>query len=444
MKLNLPEAFIQQMKTLLGQEYSLFEEALNAPTPISVRTNNKTQLQPSNQRVTWCETGYYLNSRPLFTSDPLFHAGAYYVQEASSMFLKHIADHFLTTSKVVLDLCAAPGGKSTLLSNYLSTDCLLISNELIRQRAQILSENMAKWGDDRNIVTNNTAKDFAKLMHFFDAIVVDAPCSGEGMFRKDPDAIQEWSSLAIANCVVRQREIITDSWQALKPNGILIYSTCTYNTYENEGNVQWICDEFDAEVLKIPDVAHEITETNEGYRFYPHKTRGEGFFISIIRKGSTSESLIKNKFKTKTISPKQIDYTKLPNQLLKPENYIYQQHANKIHALSKQFYAEFLIFEQHFNCLMLGIEMYEIKGNDLIPQAQLALSKQLAIENTQTVEVDNKTAIQFLKRESIQLQNTVRGFILLTYHGVALGWVKNVGNRCNNLFPQHWRIRMNL
>ncbi|MDR1585712.1 MAG: RsmB/NOP family class I SAM-dependent RNA methyltransferase, partial [Prevotellaceae bacterium] len=232
--MNFPESFVERSKSLLGDEYNVFEAALQTTPPVSVRVNNKIDMHPSEELVPWCEKAYYLQERPLFTADPLLHAGAFYVQEASSMFLYQAVKQHFPSAKRTLDLCAAPGGKSTLLLQSLPDDGLLVSNEIIRSRAHILAENITKWGNPNAVVTNNSPADFGKLPGYFDAVVVDAPCSGEGMFRKDADAAGEWSLQLVNLCAERQREIVSSVWKALKPDGILVYSTCTFNREENE------------------------------------------------------------------------------------------------------------------------------------------------------------------------------------------------------------------
>ena len=284
--IKLPELFIERTKALLLDGYEAFEKALFSPPPVSIRVNNeKLDYQPSEDKVPWSENGYYLAERPLFTADPFLHAGVYYVQEASSMFLEYIAKVLFQNANTVLDLCAAPGGKSSLLSQILPFDSLLVCNEVITSRALILRENIIKWGNSNVIVSNNVPKDFGKLSSFFDVLVVDAPCSGEGMFRKNPKVAEEWSVQNVKINAKRQKDILQDSWNCLKNKGLLVYSTCTFNKEENEDNIAWIIENLGAKVLKI-DVSQfdGIVETNYGYRFYPHKVKGEGFFISVLQK----------------------------------------------------------------------------------------------------------------------------------------------------------------
>ena len=284
---------------------------MQADVPVSIRINEKKGTPapvtdiPDN-RVAWCDTGYYLPERLSFTFDPLFHAGAYYVQEASSMFLEQAVRSHVKTPVRCLDLCAAPGGKSTHLAACLPEGSLLVSNEVIRSRSHILAENIAKWGNPNCIVTNNDPKEIGCLTHFFDVIIADVPCSGEGMFRKDTDSTGEWSIANVELCAGRGRRIIHDVWNALKPGGLLIYSTCTYNTEEDEENIHYITEELGAEALPIPikdewQITGPLKYNHPVYRFFPHKTKGEGFFLAALRKadGETEEIRFKNKNKKK-------------------------------------------------------------------------------------------------------------------------------------------------
>ena len=304
----LPIDFITRTRALLGNEFDSFEAALQADVPVSIRINEKKGTPAPSmsgapcERVAWCDTGYYLPERLSFTFDPLFHAGAYYVQEASSMFLEQAIRSHVKTPVRCLDLCAAPGGKSTHLAAYLPEGSLLVSNEVIRSRSHILAENIAKWGNPDCIVTNNDPEEIGRLTHFFDVIVADVPCSGEGMFRKDTDSTGEWSVANVALCAGRSRRIIHDIWNALKPGGLLIYSTCTYNTEEDEENIHHITEELGAEALPIPVKAEWQTTGplkygHPVYRFFPHKTRGEGFFLAALRNadGETEEIRYKSK-----------------------------------------------------------------------------------------------------------------------------------------------------
>ena len=443
--MNLPETFVSRTINLLGNEFQDLKNALEENAPTSIRMNTKMNYNPSNEKVPWCESGYYLKERPLFTADPLFHAGVYYVQEASSMFLQQAVMQHFKEARTVLDLCAAPGGKSTLLSQALSENSLLVSNEIIRSRAYILAENLIKWGNPNVVVTNNEPSDFSNLPGFFDAIVVDAPCSGEGMFRKDAGAIDEWSEYNVNLCAARQREILSSVWNSLKEEGIMVYSTCTFNRKENEDNVSWICEELGAELLKIDLQANtDITSSDYGYRFYPHKTKGEGFFISVVRKTAQTNKT-GNKIKTDKKGIKIVALNNIPTISLTDTNkWTIISDNNRLNAFSSERLNDYLLISKHLKCMHSGILLGEMKGTDFIPSASIALSKKLDKESVETVEVDLNTAILFLKKEAIFLPDSKRGYLLVCYKGQALGWLKNMGNRCNNLYPQEWRIRMKL
>jgi 16S rRNA C967 or C1407 C5-methylase (RsmB/RsmF family)/NOL1/NOP2/fmu family ribosome biogenesis protein len=443
--MNLPESFVSRTKNLLGDEFQDLEKALEGQVPTSIRVNDKMDYQPSDEKVAWCEKGYYLKERPLFTADPLFHAGVYYVQEASSMFLYQAVKQHFADAGTVLDLCAAPGGKSTLLTQALPENCLLVSNEIVRSRAYILAENLIKWGNPNNVVTNNDPKDFNGLPGFFDAVVVDAPCSGEGMFRKDAGAILEWSEYNVTLCAARQREILSSVWDTLKTDGILVYSTCTFNREENEENVRWICNELGADLLKIDLNGNtDITVTDYGYRFYPHKTKGEGFFLTVLRKNAFIRSSQKNKKDDKK-NIKFVTKSYAPTFLLKDvERWVILPEDNLIKAYDKNRLNDFMLIKKQLKIMHSGILLGETKGNDFIPSASIALSKTSDRENIETVDVDYRTAISFLRKEAITLPDSSKGYILISFKGQALGWVKNLGNRTNNLYPQEWRIRMKI
>lgn len=442
--MNLPELFKTRMKSLLGEAYAAFESALHESAPVSVRLNDKMpEYIASDDRVEWCDTGYYLPERPLFTADPLLHAGVYYVQEASSMFLQQIIDRCFPAAERVLDLCAAPGGKSTLLRQCLPDNCLLVSNEINYSRSMILAENLVKWGGPNVIVTNNNPADFRRLPSCFDAIVIDAPCSGEGMFRKDPGAIVEWSIDNVNKCVVRQRNILEEVWPALQTGGILVYSTCTWNREENEENIAWICETMGAErVLINTETWPGIVETDQGYRFYPHRVRGEGFFVSVLRKTSNEQQVFKPKSDTRQWrADKSGNFEKGLKGLEEP---IVLEKNDQLKAFSNRHLTTSLFIDQQLNCIENGLLLATRKGKDLIPAHVLALSKQLNRNHYESIEVDYPTAISFLKRENLLLPDAPKGYLLICYKDQALGWVKNLGNRCNNLYPQHWRIRMKL
>ena len=395
--MQLPEDFKRETRLVMGDErFNRFMGAFDEEPPVSIRLNPRHHIPHSSfhipqERIPWCEEGYYLAGRPQFTFDPLFHAGCYYVQEAASMFVTHIIRSVdIPTPKRALDLCAAPGGKSTALLSVLPDDCTLVSNEPISNRAQILLENITKWGYPNSIVTNNYPRDFRKAKLTFDLILCDVPCSGEGMFRKDPATIGEWSQQNVEKCWRLQREIVADAWECLAPDGLLIYSTCTFNLKENEENVRWILENFDAEALDIPiDPSWNITGsllegfTAPVYRFIPGITRSEGLFICAIRKRRTRN-----------------------------EEYGVRSVECGVRSVMKQ---------------MKSLKVISL----LTPHSTLL-----------EVDIDYPEALKYLRGEALVLPaDTPRGIVNITYKGVVLGPAKNIGNRANNLYPKAWRIK---
>lgn len=477
--MNLPAPFIEYTRALLGdEEYEKLATALEQEAPVSLRLNQWTVDSGQLIQVPWCNEGFYLDQRLTFTFDPLFHAGTYYVQEASSMFVGQVLKQYVSAGPaVMLDLCAAPGGKSTHARSLLPEGSLLVANEVIRNRSQILAENLTKWGHPDVVVTNNDPADFSPLGAFFDVILTDVPCSGEGMFRKDPVAIDEWSPENVEICWQRQRRIIADIWPSLKPGGILIYSTCTYNTKEDEENVQWICREFGAEVLPVEvSEAWNITgnllaDANfPVYRFLPHKTRGEGFFLAVLRKPAAEDSescfrekSLMNRYSEAGISESNKSSRKkaaaargkaspLPvgkeqialakSWLTAPEAYEISVDGTTIRAFPKDHTDELTLLRQSLRIVQAGVTLGEVKGKDLIPAHGLAMSHILQKRVFHTEEITYEQAIAYLRKEAISLSETApRGYVLLTYKSIPLGFVKNIGNRANNLYPQEWRIR---
>jgi len=450
-QMKLPQPFIEQTRALLCEEYTNLESALQEESPVSIRVNKtKSFLHNETMNVPWCSSGYYLGERLTFTFDPLFHAGCYYVQEASSMFVEQIIKKYVTEPVVALDLCAAPGGKSTHLRSLLPEGSFLVANEVIRNRSQILAENLIKWGHPDIAVTNNDPSDFSDLGTLFDLILTDVPCSGEGMFRKDPGAIEEWSPENVTICYQRQRRIIADIWPALKPGGILIYSTCTYNLMEDEENIEWIKKELGAESLFV-DVPQEwgITGNLAGtdtpvYRFLPHKTKGEGFFLAALRKLEDDEiQPTRNKSSKKNKKEKPLE---IPQQaklwIQHPEDFNFERRGDFIVACRKSNAELITLLYQQLRVVHSGIIIGEVKGKDLIPHQSLAMSNELNTNEFSSCELTYEQAISYLRKEAIVLDATVpKGYLLLQYKNVPLGFVKNIGNRANNLYPQEWRIR---
>lgn len=453
--MNLPLDFQHLMINDLGkEEFDQLAEALSLPAPTSVRINTdkakkeELPILDNTESVPWCKNGYYLPERPQFTFDPLFHAGCYYVQEASSMFLAHVLQQYVKEPVKALDLCAAPGGKSTLALSLLPQGSLLIANEAMRQRANILAENITKWGNPNCIVTNNYAEDFQAFSNVFDLIICDAPCSGEGMFRKDLNSIDEWSLANVEVCWKRQRDIVSNIWHTLKKGGLFIYSTCTYNKKEDEENVAWIAETLGAEILScFPAPDWSLTATNT--HFYPHRMKGEGFFISILRKKSTDEDtpIVHRKKKEKkdrknTSVPK--TPTELKSWLTSHENFSIFEEKDSFYAFPTEHLDLYRIAKNDLKMLHAGIELATLKGKNLQPSQNLAMSYALNKDAFPIIEADEQQAIAYLRTEALQLpSDTPKGYVLICYQGHPLGFAKNIGNRANNLYPTEWRIRKN-
>lgn len=414
----------------------------------SVRTNPAKPAQldilSDASAVPWNTNGHYLPSRPRFTFDPAMHQGLYYVQDASSMFVGHVASHIvgLTDSAPlrVLDACAAPGGKTTALADALPAGSVVVANEYDRQRASVLAENIAKWGNPAVIVTQGDTSRLRKLRGTFDIILVDAPCSGEGMMRKDAQAVEQWSPALVAQCAARQKEILDNLVGCIAPGGFLIYSTCTFNRQENEEIVEWLTECYDMQPVAIPvDPSWGIMATSAAgvtcHRFLPSLVRGEGLFMAVMRVPGTHTPHRSADTRVKSI-PEVTSWVPSLVTLKKGDTVFGLPPA----ALS--LYKE--IESKAANILAPGVEIATVKGRDLIPAAPLALSTAIAPDAFPRAEVSREEALAFLRRDAVTLPSgTPRGHILLTFGGYPLGFVKNIGNRANNLYPANWRIRSN-
>lgn len=447
--MTLPENFTTYTRRLMGEElYSRFLKALDEETPVSIRVNRaKSVGAPANaEGVAWCPYGYYLKERPQFTFDPLLHAGLYYVQEASSMFLHHVLKELVGSKVTMLDMCAAPGGKSTTALGALPEGSVLVCNEPIRLRAQVLAENIEKWGNPNVIVTNNYPRDYASSGLRFDVILCDVPCSGEGMFRKDAKARDEWSVQNVEKCRQMQREIVSDAWQCLEQGGLLIYSTCTFNTAENEENVAWICSELGAEILSVSTDGMtgpcELTASvaSPVYRFIPGLTRGEGLFMAVVRKtAETSQQRLANNRKKKAVPQQHLTHEAwLDNST----DFELRTARDALIALPHRLAPLYDAAAPKLRIVHAGVTLGTQKGHDLLPDQSLALSTSLRRGAFPEVELSYADAISYLRKEPVTLPaGSPRGLVLVTYKGHPLGFEKNLGNRANNLYPQEWKIK---
>jgi 16S rRNA C967 or C1407 C5-methylase (RsmB/RsmF family)/NOL1/NOP2/fmu family ribosome biogenesis protein len=444
----LPEAFRQRLRT---QQYIIADElfsALEKPSEPAIRINReKWDLTPaSSEQVSWSRDGYYLEKRPFFTLDPQFHAGCYYPQESSGMFLEQVLKQTFENPEniKVLDLCGAPGGKSTHLSSMIGNAGLLVANEVIRSRAMILAENLTKWGASNCIVTQSDPSAFRNLPGFFDLILVDAPCSGEGMFR-DPVAVNEWSEENAALCSERQKRILMDVWPSLRKEGILIYSTCTFNPAENEGNIRWLAERKEAESVRLDISDYEgIKEIDYhgiyGYGFYPGKVRGEGLFISVLRKtvapetGHSGRRFDKvpgiGKDERKTISGWSLFHE---DNVARLGDFLIALPGNK---------SDFQQLAKMLKIIKPGTKIAELKKKSPLPDHELAMSVFFRKGSFPAIDLDEVQALAYLGRENFQLNNVPMGWINVCYKNVSLGFLNNIGTRFNNYYPVDWRIRM--
>ena len=449
----LPQKLLSSLTNLPGYNQDSFVRVHELGDQItSVRLNPAKPFDlaahsflNNSNAIPWCANGFYLQERPLFVTDPLWHAGAYYVQDASSMFIKHIIENIIPDpeDKMVLDLCAAPGGKSTLLASYFNKG-LVVSNETIKSRNAILVENMTKWGNDGVVVTQNDPSHFKALPHFFDLMVVDAPCSGSGLFRKNPDAINEWTEEAVLHCSTRQERILEDSLVALKEGGYLIYSTCSYSFEENEKIMDYISalPGMQNIALSVPDtwglvVTESPNAKAKGFRFYPDKIKGEGFFVCVFQKtNDTNATYYNTSFNWNTITKN--ERALLESNVQLPEAYEYINHQNSFIAVPLNKVLPIKTLLSHLYVKKMGMTIGELKGKDLIPDHALAMSHW---ENLPfgKVEVDLEFALQYLRRADIHLEGP-RGWAGIYYEQILLGWAKLLPNRTNNYYPTNWRI----
>lgn len=446
--MQLPSSFLDSLTDAKGFSKEAFERVHASGEQItSIRINPakevKSDIQPS--KIPWTYNGYYLAQRPSFTFDPLFHAGTYYVQEASSMFLEQALMQTMDLGEplIILDLCASPGGKSTHIQSLISADSLLVSNEVIRSRANVLKDNIVKWGCSNVVVTNNDPRDFSKLSNYFDVIVVDAPCSGSGLFRRDAAAMDEWSENNVQLCSQRQQRILADVWPALKENGVLIYSTCSYSTEEDEDIMDWIGEQFDAATQRL-NIVDEwgIMETMSrngayGYRCWPDKVKGEGFFLACFRKQQGADSI------SIKVRKNPAQATKAEQEIIQPwikgNDQRYIKHLSTVYAWPSVHYADFSFLLEQLRVIYSGTLLGELMRDKLVPDHALAMSRLLPA-TIGAIELNSAQAILYLQRKELLLEGASKGWQLVTFQGQNLGWVNVLSNRINNYYPKELRI----
>jgi len=451
--MKLKADFLNHIARCQGFDESDFIDAHQEPPGISIRINqakvvDRSLILPDNNiraRIPWCEEAYALNERPSFTLDPFFHAGAYYVQEVSSMFLQHAIREVFKggNSFKALDMCAAPGGKSTLMAGMPELG-FIVSNEIIQSRVAVLQENIIKWGSLKVLVANNDPDDFKRLPGFFDFVMVDAPCSGSGLFRKDEKAMEEWNPELVWFCAARQKRILHAATEALAEGGYLFYSTCSFSEEENEENLDYLIDAGCYETVDVEiNEAWNIVKTQSkkhaavGYRFYPDKVMGEGFFCGILRKTAPSNGYTGH---SKVIKSLTLDQ-QLADWVHHPESLYYFQKENDVFAFDPSFVHELGVITECLKLRKTGLRLGELIRGEFVPNHELAMSTEQS-EHIQHLELDLKQALQYLRRETVELRSDEKGWTLVRYKGISLGWVKLVQGKAKNHYPLNWRILM--
>ena len=446
--MELKEEFVEMLGQVMPGEKEALCRCIGETEPsVSVRVNEaKGGAVPEGATlVPWCPSGYYLDERPNFTLDPMLHAGMYYVQDASSMFIHHVIRQLVDRPVRYLDLCAAPGGKTTAALQALPAGSLVVANEIVPNRARALMDNVMRWGSPHAVVTCNAPAQIGRLTHLFDVVATDVPCSGEGMMRKDAEAMAQWSPSLVAQCAQLQREILNDIWPALRPGGLLIYSTCTYNRQENEEMVEHLIEEYGAEPVVVPidenwGIAPAIGCDLPCYRFMPHRTRGEGLFMAVVRKPEGA----RQHFKTKKNTPSKTNAIPrgVGEWLSDCKEYDLSVQGDDVVANPKQHSEALAALRATLNVIYSGVTLGTLKGKNCVPHHSLALSTALNRAALPHCEVDIDTALRYLHGEAITI-NAPRGYVLLTYHDAPIGWVNNLDNRANNLYPKPLRIIKN-
>jgi len=443
--MELKHEFIEMLRRLMPDEAEALCRAIAETEPtVSVRVNEmKGGSAPQDAAlVPWCASGFYLEQRPAFTFDPLLHGGLYYVQDASSMFIHHMISQLIDRPVRYLDLCAAPGGKTTAALQALPAGSLVVANEIVPSRARALADNVMRWGSPHAVVTSNAPAQLGRLTHLFDVVATDVPCSGEGMMRKDADAVSQWSPALVDQCAGRQREILRDIWPALRPGGLLIYSTCTYNRHENEEMLEHLISEYGAEPVPVPidaswGIAPAVGCDLPCYRFMPHRTRGEGLFMAVVRKPDGMRQPLRSK---KSPSVTSIAVAKSVREwLVNGQDYELSQQGDDVVANPKIHADVVSVLRSLATVIYSGVTLGTVKGKNCVPHLSLALSSALDHTALPSCEVDYATALAYLRGEAIAV-DAPRGPVLVTYSHIPLGWANNLGNRANNLYPKGLRI----
>lgn len=442
--MELKPDFKQMLAETMGDEAGRLIGAIAAGGSVtSVRVNAaKGAAVPAGaERVAWCPEGFYCTERPQFTFDPRFHAGQYYVQDASSMFITRVIRQLVARPVRYLDLCAAPGGKTTAALSSLPAGSVVVANEVVPQRARVLADNVARWGLTQAVVASDTPRRFGALGAVFDVVAADVPCSGEGMMRKDDEAVAQWSKALVAQCAERQRAIIDDVWPALRQGGLLVYSTCTYNRDENEAIVEYVINNYGAEPVAVDidpswGIAPGIGTRARCYRFFPHRLRGEGLFMAVLRKTDAAPAA-PPRSRTKG-TPVQKNIIETAGRWLTGK-YDFGIRGGVVEAYPPEVASLLPLLDGAVNVLRAGVTVAEPKGPKLMPSHGLALSTALSPGAFPAVDIAYSDALRYLRGEPVTV-DAPRGFVLVCCDGVPLGFVNNLGPRANNLYPKPLRI----
>ena len=451
MRIPLPEEFVADMRRTLGDvEAERLFDALDDEPTVAVRCNPlKPALCFEGEAVGWCRWGRYLDRRPLFTLDPLMHAGAYYVQEASSQFMAHLLDGVALEGCRVLDMCAAPGGKTTIYSTLVGREGLVVANDISRNRALALADNVQRWGMGNVVVTCNEPSHIGEFGEWFDVVAVDAPCSGEGMFRKMEEAREEWSAGAVDACAARQKEILAEAWRALRPGGVLMYSTCTFNTREDEGVVRWLVESYGDELVPMSDIETDelwgIAVSRIGafqcFHFYPHRARGEGFFVAIARKAQGAIRRSKPKARRKIFTPiAKSDLGEVQRWVDTPKSKMFAAIGDTIYCFERAIYEDVVALAESLSVIYSGVAMGQLFKRRLRPEHPLALYVGLNVDALPSTELTAEDAVEYLRRGDVEASLFEEGIKVVRYGGLAIGFVKRIGARCNNMYPKELRI----
>ena len=446
----LPQEFVRSMREMLGDEAERLFSALDTPAEVSIRVNPAKPAEVfEGEAIGWSPNGRYLAERPQFTLDPLMHGGAYYVQEASSQFVAHILRQDNLEGGRVLDMCAAPGGKTTVYSSLVGREGLVVANDINRGRTLALSDNVQRWGMGNVVVTCNEPEHIGAFEQWFDVVAVDAPCSGEGMFRKMDEAREEWIPASVEQCVARQRDILAEAWRALRPGGKLIYSTCTFNDREDEGVVRWLVEEYGDEIVAAERVETEdkwgIIRSDIGtfqcFHFYPHSARGEGFFAAVACKAEGIAKRRTPKGRRKVFTALQSkNLAEVSRWVDDAKSMSFRCVGDIVYGYSSAVMEDVTQLSESLSVVYSGVAMGQIFKGTMKPEHSLALFVGRNRDVVPEVELSLEDAQNYLRRQDIDAKQFSEGVNVVTYKGVAIGFIKRIGARCNNMYPKDLRI----